>query len=286
MKLGVLCVALALAAGPALLSRRVTTPAAAAPAATPTAVATTVPAATAVPAPEPEETPPVRRVTSWRSRVDPPLGRVAEAESAKLGVVKELFASAHVAFPPAQMLLRGFKKEKRLELWASSKPGARMSHVTTYEVCRMSGDLGPKRQEGDGQVPEGFYTLTEYSPSTPFYLAMQVSYPNLSDRILGDKRHPGNEIMIHGNCVSIGCLAMSDERIQEIWLASVNLRNAGGVVHVHVFPTRDMAGIAGTADTEDLRAFWKNLAEGFDFFETHRTLPSVRVDREGRYHFH
>jgi hypothetical protein len=286
MKLGAISAALVLITGAALLSRRVTPPAAAAPPAPAAASATTVPAATAAPEAEAEETPPVRRVTSWRSGVTPPLARVAEAETAKLAVVKGLFATARVAFPPAQILLRGFKKEKRLELWASSKPGATLSHVTTYEVCMMSGDLGPKRQEGDGQVPEGFYTLTEYAPATPFYLAMQVSYPNLSDRILGDKRHPGTEIMIHGRCVSIGCLAMSDERIQEIWLASSALRSAGGVVHMHLFPSRDMAGITATAESPELRAFWKNLAEGFDFFEAHRTLPTVRVDPEGRYHFH
>jgi murein L,D-transpeptidase YafK len=234
---------------------------------------------------EPEEVPPVRRSTAWRSPTKGPLARVAEAEAAKLATVKQLFADAHVAYPPAQMLLRGFKKEKRLELWAASRADAPLGHVTTYEICMASGELGPKRREGDGQVPEGFYTLTEYNPASHFHLAMLVSYPNLSDQILGDKRHPGNEIMIHGRCVSVGCLAMSDERIQEIWLAATALRYAGGVVHVHVFPSRDLAGLLAGDEGVQHHAFWKNLQEGYDYFEKRRRLPSIRIDTEGRYHF-
>src|SRR5262249_47740657 len=153
-----------------------------------------------------------------------------------------------------QLLLRAFKKERRLEMWAAARAGEALTHVTTYEICKASGELGPNRQEGDGQTPEGVYTLDQYNPASHFYPAVRVSYPNASDRILGDKRHPGNEIMIHGRCVSIGCLAMSDERIQEIWLASASLRNAGGVVHVHIFPSRDMAGLVAAAPEGGTRA--------------------------------
>ncbi len=227
----------------------------------------------------------MRPVVYQRLPTVAPLARVAEAERAKLAVVKSLFAAAHVTFPPASLLLRAFKKEKRVELWAGSKADAPLTHVTTYEICMASGELGPKRQEGDGQVPEGFYTLTDYSPATPYYLAMLVSYPNDSDRILGDKRHPGNQIMVHGRCVSVGCLAMSDERIQEIYLAAVALRNAGGVTYVHIFPSRDMAGLLAGDDFPEHHAFWSNLKEGKDRFEKDRRIPRVRIDAQGRYHF-
>jgi hypothetical protein len=248
----------------------------------PSAAPSPAPAASAATA---AEIPAVRLPTTWRSTVQAPRARIAEAEAAKLGTVKQLFAEAHVAFPPAQMLLRAFKKERRLELWAASRAGASLAHVTTYEICMTSGELGPKRQEGDGQVPEGFYTLSDYNPASRFHLGMLVSYPNLSDRILGDKRHPGSEIMIHGKCVSIGCLAMSDERDQEIFLAASALRYAGGVVHLHIFPSRDMAGLLAGTEGPEHHAFWANLKEGFDAFETRRKIPTVRVDPEGRYHF-
>ena len=135
-------------------------------------------------------------------------------------------------------------------------------------------------------MPEGFYTLSDKNPATNYYLAMLVSYPNLSDRILGDKRDPGGEIMIHGGCGSVGCLAMSDDRIQEIWVATTALRSAGGVVQVHIYPTRDMAGLLAKAEGDAHRPFWENLQEGFDHFEKHRKIGFIRVDRRGRYLFH
>lgn len=228
----------------------------------------------------------MRPWTAWRSNTEAPLARIAEAEAAKREVVKALFASAGVAFPPAHLLLRAFKRERRLEMWAASRAGAPLVHVTTYEICAASGELGPKRKQGDHQVPEGFYTLTEYNPASRYHLAMLVSYPSFSDRILGDRVDPGNEIMIHGKCASVGCLAMSDERIQEIWIAATALRYAGGVVHVHIFPARDMAGLLASGEHPQHHAFWENLREGLDFFETRRRLPVVRVDENGRYRFH
>jgi murein L,D-transpeptidase YafK len=92
--------------------------------------------------------------------------------------------------------------------------------------------------------------------------------------------------MIHGKCASVGCLAMSDERIQEIWIAATALRYAGGVVHLHIFPSRDMAGLVARSEGQEHHAFWANLKEGFDGFERRKTLPTVRVDRDGRYRFY
>jgi murein L,D-transpeptidase YafK len=183
------------------------------------------------------------------------------------------------------MLLRAFKKERRLELWATSRRTAPLTHVTTYEICATSGTLGPKRREGDGQVPEGFYTLSDYVPASDYYLAMLVNYPNRSDEILGDKRNPGGEIMIHGRCNSIGCLAMTDERVQEIWVAATALRYAGGTVHVHIFPSRDMNRLLASGEHPEHRAFWENIREGFEDFERTKRMPRVRVDAQGRYHF-
>jgi hypothetical protein len=227
----------------------------------------------------------LRRPTKWRSPAEAPATRVAEAEASKRDVVKGLFAAASVSFPPAQVFLRAFKQEGEVELWAASGAADKLSLVATYGVCAASGELGPKRKQGDLQVPEGFYTLSAYNPASHYHLAMQVSYPNLSDRILGDKRDPGSEIMIHGRCASIGCLAMSDERIQEIWLATTALRNLGGVVQVHIFPARDLAALLAAEEHREHHAFWQNLKEGLDLFEARKRLPQVRVEPDGRYKF-
>jgi murein L,D-transpeptidase YafK len=147
---------------------------------------------------------PLRRLGTWEGEdKDSGPARASKARDNKLAEVKQLFASAKVAFPPRQLLLRAFKKEKQLEVWASSKEGEALQHVANYEICRLSGGLGPKKKEGDWQVPEGFYAIDHYKDKSDYYLALRVNYPNRRDRQL---RYSGSAIMIHGRCVSIGCL--------------------------------------------------------------------------------
>jgi len=234
-----------------------------------------------------QERPPVRRITQWNAdRSASGSARIAAAERARLGTVQELFGQAGLGFPPAALLFRAFKQDMRLEVWAQSKPTDPWVHVTTYEICYGSGGLGPKRKQGDRQVPEGFYTINYFNPATPYHLGMQVSYPNSSDRILGDPHDPGSEIMIHGDCVSVGCLAMSDERSEELWLmATTVVQKVGGKVHVHIFPARDMAALLASGQYPAMREFWENLKEGLDYFNAKRALPRIAVDSHGRYLF-
>ena len=232
------------------------------------------------------EAPTVRNYTDWDyTGKGSSKARVAAAVSAKTQVVKVLFDQAGVAFPPRQLFFRIFKEEMELEVWAAEKKDHKLKHVTTYGICASSGSVGPKRKQGDGQVPEGFYLIDMYNPHSRFYLSMRIGYPNKSDKILGHKRSPGNAIMIHGNCVSIGCLAMSDERIQELWVMVKPFKKHRRPVHVHLFPTRDLGTYVDVQPNVDLKAFWANLKEGFDYFETKKTLPAVTIDKKGRYHF-
>lgn len=229
----------------------------------------------------------LRSVTSWSTQSDTPHEeRVRQAEAARRGVVQKLFADAGVSFPPAELLFRTFKQERELEVWAASHKGAAMTRVATYEICRMSGELGPKRREGDMQVPEGFYRIQYYWPISNYHLEMKVGYPNASDRVLGG-REPGGDIMIHGSCASIGCIAMGDERIEELWVMGTSLQASGERAHVHVFPARDMAALALSSDAryQAHKAFWANIKEGLDLFEKTRRLPKVSIDWRGRYAF-
>jgi len=212
--------------------------------------------------------------------------RSARAFSEKGAAVRALFTEAGVEFPPRQLLLRGFKDERHLEVWAASTRAGPLTHVATYEVCYASGDLGPKRRQGDGQVPEGFYHLDYFNRRSRFHLSFRVNYPNASDRILGYKPNLGDAIMIHGDCVSIGCLAMSDERIEELWVMTRTMDRLKRRVHVHLFPTRDMAGLLDREHESRHRRFWHNIKEGFDLFEAANKLPAVKVDKKtGRYLF-
>ncbi len=211
--------------------------------------------------------------------------RDARAFREKDAVVKKLFKDAGVEFPPRQLMLRGFKAERHLEVWAATARSGALTHVATYEVCYASGDAGPKRREGDGQVPEGFYHLDYFNKRSNFHLSFRVNYPNASDKVLGVRGNLGSAIMIHGDCVSIGCLAMSDERIEELWVMARTMNKLKRRVYVHLFPTRYIDALIKEDYDNKHIPFWQNIKEGYDMFEAKKILPSVSVNRKGTYIF-
>jgi murein L,D-transpeptidase YafK len=219
--------------------------------------------------------------------------RVQEALAEKEAAIKQLFAAHGFAYPPTAIFLRAFKREGALELWAKKRPTreARYELVKTYKVCAASGRLGPKRQQGDEQVPEGFYYIDRFNPVSNFHLSLGINYPNESDKRLGARGNLGGDIFIHGNCVSIGCMAIQDEQIKELYLIAIEAKSAGQPrIPVHVFParmhTKGMKRLEReAASNAPLLVFWKNLKEGFDIFENDHRLPVVTVDRQGRYLF-
>ena len=123
-----------------------------------------------------------------------------------------MFADAGVPYPAREIYLRAFKFEGQLELWARPANDHALFHlVHTYPIQCASGRLGPKRREGDGQVPEGFYFVERFNPRSLFHLSLGLNYPNASDRLLTtNPAQPGSDVFIHGNAVSVGCLAMGD----------------------------------------------------------------------------
>jgi murein L,D-transpeptidase YafK len=217
----------------------------------------------------------------------PPAERVRRAEVDKRPIVAALFAAAGVSFPPKALLFRAFKQDRELEIWAASERSAPLTLVTTYQICRISGDLGPKRREGDRQVPEGFYHIHYLWPDSAYHLELKIGYPNDLDRHLSEHvpEGPGGEIMIHGSCASVGCLAMSDERIEEIWSIASAFQKGDDRVIVHIFPARDMAALLRDEDYRRHWAFWANLKEGYDLFERTHRLFRVEADWHARYWF-
>ena len=182
------------------------------------------------------------------------------------------------------VFLRAFKEENELEMWIRRRDTGTFQWFRTWDVAGASGTLGPKLAEGDRQVPEGFYFVPPamMKPDSRYHLAFNIGYPNAYDRHHG--RH-GSFIMVHGNTVSIGCLAMTDAKIEEIYtLCAAALANGQKFFRIHIFPFRmtdeRMADAAGN-EWED---FWLNLREGYLFFERERVPPNVTVNN-GRYHF-
>ena len=214
-----------------------------------------------------QDVPSSGRSRAATSRQTPRLQRELEAKDLQLG---------------SPVFLRIFKESRELELWV--RQADRFHLFRTYPICDFSGNLGPKLRQGDLQSPEGFYFVTsrQLNPSSRFHLSFNLGYPNAFDR---QKGRTGSALMVHGNCVSIGCYAMTDAGIEEIYtLVDAALRNGQPFFRVHVFPFRMTA--EKMADHRNSRwfGFWENLKDGHDFFENSGWPPNVEV-RGGQYVF-
>lgn len=178
------------------------------------------------------------------------------------------------------VFLRAFKEEKQLELWVRQRASGKYELFRTWDIAATSGDLGPKLAEGDGQVPEGFYSVVPalMKPDSAFHLAFNIGYPNAYDRAHG---RSGSFIMIHGNVVSIGCLAMTDEKIEEIYtLCDAAFKKGQQRIRVHLFPFRMSTERMEKEAANPWIGFWKELKTGHDWFETHRIPPNVGVEEK------
>jgi murein L,D-transpeptidase YafK len=188
----------------------------------------------------------------------------------------------------AEVFLRGFKKEQKLELWAKNKGGSNYTLIKTYDFCTTSGELGPKRRSGDRQIPEGFYDVDYFNPNSQYFLSIRINYPNRSDQILSDPLNPGDGIFIHGECVTIGCIPVGTDSMKEIYILAARAKSHGQTIPVHIFPTKlDQIGynnlISEYRGNTDLINFWENLKQGHDYFEAYKIVPEVRVNPKGRY---
>ena len=174
------------------------------------------------------------------------------------------------------ILVRLFKEESEFEVWKKNRDG-QFALLKTYPICKWSGDLGPKKKEGDRQAPEGFYTITpgQMNPNSSYYLAFNTGFPNTYDRVHG---YTGSELMVHGDCSSRGCYAMTDEQIQEIYaLARESFFGGQKEFQLQAYPFRMTAmNMARHRDNPNF-AFWKMIKEGYDDFEATRQEPKVAV---------
>jgi murein L,D-transpeptidase YafK len=172
--------------------------------------------------------------------------------------------------------IRIFKRERRLEVWLQNRAG-RFSRFRDYDICNYSGELGPKLREGDLQAPEGFYRvgLKQLNPNSRHHLAFNLGFPNEYDRAHG---RTGSALMIHGGCSSVGCYAMTDEKVDEIYaIVEAALLAGQEAVDIHAFPfVLSQDAFEGLADQRWAR-FWGNLKEGHDLFEASHVPPKVGI---------
>ncbi|HLF36162.1 MAG TPA: L,D-transpeptidase family protein [Cyclobacteriaceae bacterium] len=217
--------------------------------------------------------------------------RVRQAYRENEDAVKALLKQQSISPENLEIFLRIFKRPGIIELWGRNKENKTFTRLKEYKFCATSGDLGPKRKQGDYQIPEGFYFIDRFNPTSNFYLSLGINYPNQSDLILGDSQNPGGDIFIHGNCVTIGCIPITDPLIRELYVFAVEAKNHGqDKISVHIFPDLLDDGnferlCAEYAGDRNLEGFWSNLKESYDYFKSNRSIPSVEISAEGRYIF-
>jgi murein L,D-transpeptidase YafK len=174
------------------------------------------------------------------------------------------------------ILVRVFKEESELEVWKQDTTG-RYALLKVYPICRWSGELGPKKTQGDRQAPEGFYSITPglMNPNSNYYLAINIGFPNAYDRA---NNYTGAFLMIHGDCSSAGCYAMTDEQIGEIYsLAREAFLGGQKEFQIQAYPFRLTAVNLARHRTNPNMPFWKMLKEGNDHFEVTHLEPKVDV---------
>ena len=210
------------------------------------------------------------------------LTRVREAYAAKEKIVDKNLVGHAISHDSLRIYLRVFKTEKLIELWAKNASDSAFLLLKEFPICELSGDVGPKRRSHDLQVPEGFYHISDLNPFSKYYLSMQINYPNASDSIRGVHGHLGNLIFIHGSCVSSGCLAMTDERIKELFVYCIEAYSSGQKeINMDIFPAKmsdgNYAGLkSGYSKNKDKMSLWADLKKSYDLFDQTKVQPTVK----------
>ncbi len=215
--------------------------------------------------------------------------RVKTAYKEKEKMIINELKTKKLSLTSIEIMLLAFKKERILELWVKQSTQNEYELIKTYQFSAFSGKLGPKRKQGDNQIPEGFYFIDRFNPTSNFYLSLGVSYPNNADKIKSKANDLGGDVFIHGNSVTIGCIPITDDKIKELYIYAVEAKNnAQKNIPVYIFPARltsqNYTSLKKEFSTnEALLLFWQNLKEGYDFILNNKKEPKVTVDKNGNY---
>lgn len=217
--------------------------------------------------------------------------RVEAAFKEKKMLLAQNLATLGLKLDNVHILFIAYKQENELEMYAKKANEISYKKLITYPICAKSGSLGPKRKEGDRQIPEGFYCISRFNPASTYYLSLGLNYPNESDKIKSNAPELGGDIYIHGECVTIGCLPMTNDKIKEIYLYALAAKENGQVqIPVYIFPFRFTAEntekyYRDYAENEGLIPFWENLRVGYNCFENNKRALVVKVNENGNYVF-
>ncbi|HMP94329.1 MAG TPA: hypothetical protein PKD90_15725, partial [Phnomibacter sp.] len=210
--------------------------------------------------------------------------RVSNAFEAREEILKKEMEAKGLQWPAKYLYIRSFKYDSKLEVWAKNSKTEKYRLFKTYKVCALAGNFGPKRFEGDYQVPEGFYYVNQFRPNSNYHLALGVNYPNPSDRVLSDPVKPGAEIYIHGSCVTVGCIPLTDPIIEELYVLAAGTHHAGQhYIPIHVMPvmfrnekSKEKLELF-IQSRPDYRAMATTLEKVYYYFNEHKQLPTILI---------
>lgn len=216
--------------------------------------------------------------------------RISDILNRKEDTLKKQFEEKKLPWPVKYIYLRSFKYDSQLEVWVKYEQNEKFRLFKTYKVCALSGSLGPKRMQGDYQVPEGFYYINEFNPKSVYHLSLGLNYPNASDKLLGDSLQPGGDIYIHGSCVTTGCIPITNQQIEELYILATHAKNAGqDFIPVHIFPvqfknTRSQVYLNRfLKDFPEYTALSEEMKKAYHYFEKTKKLPVVLINKKGGY---
>jgi murein L,D-transpeptidase YafK len=216
--------------------------------------------------------------------------RFSEALKHREDTLMKQFRDKKLEWPVRNIYIRSFKYDSQLEVWVKYDNNDKYKLFKTYKVCALAGTLGPKRMQGDYQVPEGFYYINEFNPRSTFHLSLGLNYPNASDRILGDSLQPGGDIYIHGKCVTSGCIPIMDQQIEELYILAAHAHSQGqDFIPVHIFPVNFRNEKSSAYLSKFLKQFPEyirlsnELKQAFNYFEKTRNLPVIMIGSKGEY---
>ena len=210
----------------------------------------------------------------WAQQLAYPRVRVAYARN--WPALAAQLRAQHLDSARLEVFFRLIKTRRALEIWARNQGETTFRLLRSYPLAATSGTLGPKRRAGDGQVPEGFYTIDRFNPQSLYHLSLGLDYPTPADILATGLNDPGGDIFLHGSDVTDGCLPLTDAGIEEVYLLAVAARAAGQArISVHLLPFPLVESELRPRAASPHAAFWRGLAPGYAYFEAHHALAPV-----------
>jgi len=216
--------------------------------------------------------------------------KITDVMRRKEDTLKKQFQMKGLQWPAKYIYVRSFKYDSQLEVWVKNDRKENYKLFKTYKICALAGTLGPKRMQGDYQVPEGFYYINEFNPNSLYHLSLGLNYPNISDRMLSDSLQPGGDIYIHGSCVTTGCIPITDQQVEELYILAANAKNQGqDFIPVHIFPINFQNQRSADYLKKYLQTFTEyqelsnKMRNAYWYFEKYRQVPLVVVNHKGEY---